>query len=135
MTSTFFQICSIFYVILLMYEYFSKKRIKNIENKIYTCLIVNVIIELILDVASIITIRHKDEIPILNLIVAKSYLAALISWMSFFTLYILMLANKHTKKEVSQEDLAKKNKKISYSFRYCICYLYCFTCHFRIKIC
>ena len=113
MTSTFFQICSIFYVILLMYEYFSKKRIKNIENKIYTCLIVNVIIELILDVASIITIRHKDEIPILNLIVAKSYLAALISWMSFFTLYILMLANKHTKKEVSQEDLAKKTRKLA----------------------
>lgn len=94
MYSIFFQIASLFYIILLILAYFSKKRINNIENKIYACLIINVFISLLFDIASIFTIKNLAAIPIINDIVAKMYLATLISWITFFTIYIIVLA-KH----------------------------------------
>ena len=115
MTSTFFQICSLFYVVLLIFAYFSRKRVNNLENKVYSCLIINVLVELFLDLASIITILNKDKIPVLNDIVAKAYLASLISWLSFFTLYILLISNKHRKEEIKESDLAVKFKRIVYA--------------------
>ena len=94
MYSMFFQIASLFYIILLILAYFSKKRINNVENKIYACLIINVFISLIFDIASIFTIKNLADIPIINDIVSKMYLATLISWITFFTIYIIVLA-KH----------------------------------------
>ena len=114
MTSTFFQICSLFYVILLIFAYFSRQRVKNLENKIYSCLIINVLVELFLDLASIVTILNKDKFPVLNDIVAKSYLASLISWLSSFTLYILLISNKHRKEEIKESDLTVKFRHIVY---------------------
>ncbi len=108
MTSTFFQICSLFYVVMLTLQYYSRKRINNIENKIYSCLIINVLVELILDILSIITIRNADKIPFLNQFVAKAYLASLISWLSFFTLYILTISIKHSKKDIDDNILREK---------------------------
>ena len=49
---TSFAMCSFMYIVLLCFAYFSKKRIKSDENKIYSLLIIANIFGIILDVFS-----------------------------------------------------------------------------------
>ena len=113
MYSMFFQICSMFYITLLMVEYFGKKRLKTIENKIYSYLIINVTVALILDILSIFTIRNIDIMPVFNSIVCKLYLASVVSWITLFTSYILAVACRYNTKDSTGEILNKKVKQIN----------------------
>ena len=51
-SSLYFQICSLFYIVLLMVIFFSKDKIKSKENKIFSILIVTNFVGLLLDLAS-----------------------------------------------------------------------------------
>ena len=51
-SSLYFQICSLFYIVLLMIIFFSKDKIKSKENKIFSILIVSNFIGLLLDLTS-----------------------------------------------------------------------------------
>ncbi len=113
MYSIFFQICSMFYITLLTIEYFGKKRLNTIENRIYSYLIVNVIVALILDVSSIFTIRNIDCIPIINTIICKLYLASVVSWITLFTSYILVVACRYNTIDSEGEYFNKKVKHIN----------------------
>ncbi len=92
--SVFFQICSFFYVLLLTFVYFSKKRLQSAENSIYAVLIVTNLVGLILDVSSIFTIINMDKIPILNFLITKGYLVYLTTWISLLTAYIFLISKK-----------------------------------------
>ncbi len=93
MNNICFQISSIVYIILLSSVYFSRKRLGNSENKIYSCLIINAIVALLLDITSIFTITNISNFPHFNTLISKMYLASLISWIIFFTIYILKISN------------------------------------------
>ena len=71
--SIFFQVSSLFYIIMLIVIYFSKKRLLSFENKIYIYMLIANLIGLVLDVSSILTIIHMDQLPILNFIVTRLY--------------------------------------------------------------
>ena len=82
--SVAFQICSLFYICMLIFLYFSKKRIKTDE----TCNLIG----LFLDVSSVYTIAHIDKVPILNFVISKGYLIYLLTWITMFTYYIFILS-------------------------------------------
>lgn len=90
--SVAFQICSLFYICMLIFLYFSKKRIKTDETKIFSCLLICNLIALFLDVSSVYTIAHIDKVPILNFVISKGYLIYLLTWITMFTYYIFILS-------------------------------------------
>lgn len=119
MNSICFQISSIVYIILLSSVYFSRERLGNSENKIYSCLIINAIVALILDVTSIFTITNINDFPHFNTLISKMYLASLISWIIFFTIYILNISNC----DLNGDD-TKCHKYIKWFILFYIVYLF-----------
>ena len=97
MQSIFFQSLSLVYVMLIGMVYFSKKRINNIENKLYGALIITNMFGLVLDIFSVYTIIHMNEIPIINLIVTKAYLIYLLTWITILTIYMKAISNTNNR--------------------------------------
>ena len=84
--SIFFQIASLFYVVLLAIVYFSKRRLNSIDNKIYKYLIIVNIVALFLDVFSIYTILNLNKLFLINYIVTRLYVAFAVAWIILFTI-------------------------------------------------
>ena len=104
-----FQLCSFFYMVVLILIYFSKKRLVTFENKIYIYMIISNIIGLILDVFSVYTIINLDKYYILNYIVSRFYLIYLLFWGTLFCTYTFSLCIRG-KSEFSKVE--KKQKRI-----------------------
>ena len=112
-SSIFFQICSLFYISLLLIIYFSKKRLGTVENKIYIILAVTNLIGLILDISSVYTISNMSQYPILNKFVSKAYLVYLLSWMFLFTIYVFIIStNKKIDKSKTELHLSDYKNKV-----------------------
>lgn len=112
-SSIFFQICSLFYISLLLIIYFSKKRLGTVENKIYIILAVTNLIGLILDISSVYTISNMSQYPILNKFVSKAYLVYLLSWMFLFTIYVFIIStNKKSDKNKTELHLSDYKNKV-----------------------
>lgn len=112
-SSIFFQICSLFYISLLLIIYFSKKRLGTVENKIYIILAVTNLIGLILDISSVYTISNMSRYPILNKFVSKAYLVYLLSWMFLFTVYVFIIStNKKSDKNKTELHLSDYKNKV-----------------------
>lgn len=89
--SLYFQIASLAYILLLVFIFFSKKRLKTVENKIYSYLIVINLIGVILDILSTYIAIVDVNYPLLN-IISNFYLMYLILFLLTFTAYALILS-------------------------------------------
>ena len=97
LSSVYFQIISLCYILMLIFVFFSKKRIDSLENKIYKFLLITNGLGLILDILSVYTIKYRNEMPITNYFVTKFYLIYLLTWISEFTFYIVTLTKDDSK--------------------------------------
>ena len=93
-------IASLFYIILLMVVYFSKKRIKNIENKIYSMLLVSNFVGLIVAILCYFTVLHYETLGIVNYIVSRLYLVYLVTFIFLFFLYLVVIISPKDKEKV-----------------------------------
>jgi len=84
-----FQIAGLIVVLVLAVVFFSKKRWKSLQNSIFRILLIVTILELIIDVASVITITNRQKVPILNDVISKGYLIIMISYIFLIVLYTL----------------------------------------------
>jgi Signal transduction histidine kinase len=107
-TSVSFQIISIFYSILLICVYFSKQRLKTSENKIYSMIIIANFLLLIVDILSVYTIVNWELLPVLNIIVTKTYLIFLFLWIILFAAYVFIISEKGDKKNFNNKIYNKK---------------------------
>lgn len=108
MTSLYFQISGISIIILLMFIFYSKKRLDNIETKIYSKLIIITFFALIFDI-SIVTITYSYELnKVYNLlwILNKFYITTLLLWINNFVIYILNIS-------VDKKNILHKIKKVT----------------------
>ena len=112
-SSIFFQICSLFYISLLLIIYFSKKRLGTVENKIYIILAITNLVGLILDISSVYTISNMSRYPTLNKIISKAYLVYLLSWMFLFTIYVFVISTKK-KSDKDKTELHLTDYKMIY---------------------
>ena len=95
MTSGFyFPFVCLFFSLLLIIIYFSKKRIENIENKIYSVLLISNFIGLIIEIMCYFFIRNYDVHPILSEIVLRLYLLYLCFFIMVFTDYNAVITYK-----------------------------------------
>ena len=105
--SIFFQLCSLFYIFLLIVVYFSKKRLKSVENRLYILLAITNFLGLLLDIFSVLTIRNMNTHPILNFYISKFYLIYLLTWITLFTIYIFIISTKNKSNAKTKEYITK----------------------------
>ena len=66
-----FQISGLIVVLILLIVFFAKERFHSLQNSIYRVLLIITVIELLLDIASVITITNREMYPRLNKILSK----------------------------------------------------------------
>lgn len=101
MSSLYFQIGSLFYIILLLIIFFSKKRLKSLENKIFSIMIVANFIGVLLDIVST-YLAIIDANYFWLILFCKLYLVYLLVWISLMTLYIFEISNYKVKKRLNR---------------------------------
>ena len=109
MSSLFFQIASLFYIGLIAFVYFSKKKYDTIENRIYTLLIGITFVTLIIDMASVSVALINPEDILANPL-CKFYLVCIIAWVITFTYYILVISSRKNSGHVKISE----NKNLPY---------------------
>ena len=102
-----FALCSFFYVILICVMYFSKKRVDNEENKIYSLLIVCNLIGLSLELLSACLSFYGPATNSVRFIVFRLINVYFLTWLSLFTLYIFVISVDETKIKASKSKLLK----------------------------
>lgn len=86
-------ITSLVYVILISCIYFSKEKVKNIDNKFYSILLILNTFGLLLDILQYYSIKNNLN-SILILIFNKSFLIYVNVWTTIFTIYVLNIGSK-----------------------------------------
>ena len=96
MGNNFFTIAILIFNILLVCVYFSKKRLNNFETTTYKYLAISNMISSVLAIASYLTIKYMEHVPVLNEIVSKSLLVSYLIWLLIFTSYLIGVSDKRT---------------------------------------
>ena len=107
--SFYFQACSLAYIILLAFVFFSRKKLNTMENKVYSILIILNLFGVTVDIASIYYAFFKPDSPLLILL-AKVYLMYLVGYIIVVTLYYIIISyagSSTEKKKVIYKKLAK----------------------------
>ena len=84
-------ITCLFYGIMVYITYSTKRKLNNVENKIYKFLLKISIIGLLLELGCCFLVSHKD-VSTLNVIVNKIFLIYMLTWILIFTLYIVLIS-------------------------------------------
>ncbi|MCR5045951.1 MAG: adenylate/guanylate cyclase domain-containing protein [Treponema sp.] len=100
-----FQIAGLIFALILCVAFFKKVKWDSTQNRIYKILLIITIVELALDIASVISIDHRDTYPTLNNILSKAYIIVMNLFIYTIDLYTLSCA---TDRKIS--PLAKKFK-------------------------
>ena len=106
----YFPVVCIFFNLLIMWVYFSKKRLNNIENKIYKVLLISNFIGLVVEILCYFFIRNVDTFPILSNVVLRVYLFYLCFFIATFTDYNAVITYKS--KHEGKRDVNKFFKNI-----------------------
>lgn len=91
MSSLYFQILSLFYSVLLVIIYFSKKRFSSLENKFFSAMIITNFVGIVLDIVSTYLAIINFNINTV-IFFCKLYLIYLLIWISLMTAYILIIS-------------------------------------------
>ncbi len=103
--SIIFEICSLVYIGILSVIYFRKKRINNIENKIYSNLVVQVILILLVEFICCLTgLLNLDSHSIFVNVISRILLSLMIFWALSFYYYIYAITHE------SENNKLLKNK-------------------------
>ncbi len=113
-SGNFLTIGSVFYSLLLITVFFSKKRLKTLENKIYSMLIICNFIGLILAIMCYYTVLYNDIVPMLNFIISRLYLIYLVSYIFLFFCYLI--AGLYTEDDKLTEKIKKFFISITFIF-------------------
>ena len=102
LTSIYFQICSLFFIILLIIIYFSKQRLKSLENSIFIGTMFANLCSVIFDMLSVFAIYYLGTESIVTYFAGKIYLLCIIAWMLTLCVYIYAICYKDAKKRIKK---------------------------------
>lgn len=124
----FFSVVSLFYSILIMVVFFSKKRLESRENSIYKKLMITNFIGLLIEIFPG-TIASKYLIhtnPTMAIFLLKLILVYFITWIIMFTYYIFVISLKDQVDYEKREVKYLKYARIILSIIYFFCVLLVF---------
>lgn len=87
-------VISLIYTILVSSMFFGKGKIKTVENKIYTWLLFTVMVGIIVDIMGIYCHLYLPDTSFIRWLVVKVYLAYLLLFIFFMTLYMISISYK-----------------------------------------
>ena len=125
MSNLYFQISGVFVLMLISIVYFSKKRVDNLETKIYSTLLMVSIFALLFDV-TIVVITYlfgADKVLLTLQLLNKFYVSSILLWLYLFVAYIFNVSFNIKK---DNNKLYNKVKVISVLV-YIICVLFIFV--------
>lgn len=105
--------CMLLFCLLVGTVYFSKSKLKNTENKLYSRLVIITMIGLVLELLCFFFVAHKDvssTYNILNEIINRAFLVYLLLWEFLFTEYMFFISFESSSK--FKERLKKSKKSI-----------------------
>ena len=94
-------ITSIGYLLLIVFMYFSKEKINNIDTKLYKFIVLTNLAGIIFDFAQFMLTKANTS-ELLLIIINKIFLIYVISWTTLFSLYVIMIGRENMK------DIPKK---------------------------
>ena len=86
------SIVSFFYIIILNVIFFSKKNYNNKETKIYSLILISIIVGILLEMSMRIFAPLYNSMPLINDIVSKAFLLYTIFWFTLITLYCFLIS-------------------------------------------
>ena len=105
MPNSAFTLASLLYITLLTIAYFGKRRINNIENKIYAKLVLVTFAIVVVAIIDWITIGVRGTYPIANEIISRFLLILFTAWPTLITYYILVITRIDKTKNVEDKRL------------------------------
>lgn len=99
MSNMSFLLCSLFYSLLIIFVYFHKKKIKTVENNLFTIILLANFVGIILDISSV-YMAHSGFHNNLFFTINKLYMFYLLTWITFFSMYTIVIStdNKYLKR-------------------------------------
>ena len=101
-SSVGFTISGLIFTLLIAIIYFSKKKYKEVENKIYGFLLLWTIFLLLLELYCVFAMRIRNIHPILNEILCRIYILGCIIWFLAISVYILVLNSQKNYKSLAE---------------------------------
>ena len=100
-----FQICGLVLVLLVMYLFYTKNNVLKLMNqRVYSALLISVMINLILDIQSVVAISYREQLPAWYVLVAcKLYLISLIHIGNLVLTYVY--SNLYRQRKVFQKKV------------------------------
>lgn len=81
-------LCSICYILIIIYNYYSKKRINSLETKLYGLMISFSVASLLFEFLSIIFVSNYQVFYLQSQIVNRAFILCVLYWSSLLTVYI-----------------------------------------------
>ena len=119
-----FSISNLLLVILLLIAYIFKVKEKNINNILYTALLICLIVVLLTESVSVYTIYNSQLFPLINEVVCRVRGLGIIIWTMLICLYLISLNTNHNYKEF--RNILFKNIKTSYILPVYLLVIVCF---------
>ena len=98
-TGIYFPLCSLFYSLLLIMIFFSKKRLAILENKLYAFMILEIAISLTFEILCNFVGLNIILNPFLRMFILKAYIVTMMIWVVVFTVYVFCISYKNEIKE------------------------------------
>ena len=102
-------LCSMIYVLLVAYNYYSKERINSTETKVYGGMIIISVLSLIFEFLSIIFVKNYEIYYFISQFVNRSFIICILIWTSLLTHYIFTISFiDNDSRSIKQKEFAKK---------------------------
>jgi len=96
--SIVFSLSSFFYISLIATIYFTKRRVRNSENKIYSLLIISNLIGLLSEVLTAYSNKLFPGMPFIQTILLRIINIYFLTWIMLFTYYVCIISGRTSKK-------------------------------------
>lgn len=93
-----FSVCCFIFLLILLLFYFSKERLNNLNNKLFTILLVINIIGIFIDISGYASFKYLGVDNNINVFISKIYLIYYLTYVFCFMLYIYNVSTNNLKK-------------------------------------
>ena len=113
-----YTLCSLFFSIMLIIVFFSKKRLQSVENKIYSWLIITNFFGLIIQIScGVFTPMTSGSIS--SMFFTKMYFIYLLTWLFLFVFYTFFVSKKDNNNNIFYSNVVLSLLVLIYS----ICFI------------
>ena len=102
------MVVSLIYLVLLMFNYFSKKKVQSDEVKLYGQIMITTFVSVVFEILSVIFVSKHDQYPFLAYAVNKVFILSILGYVYLLSLYAWSVFYGHNSKKVSIRNFVKK---------------------------